>query len=86
VVKFWSVAGLPPMRPYDLRHSFASLLIAEGRSVLEVAQLGHAPTMTLDVYGHVLAELAGQPRRTAGELIAEARENVRVKFARAATG
>jgi hypothetical protein len=29
---------------YDLRHSFASLLIAEGRSVVEVAaQLGHAP-------------------------------------------
>ena len=56
-----------PMRPYDLRHSFASLLIAEGRSILEVAeQLGHAPTMTLDVYGHVIAELLDRrsaPRR-----------------------
>ena len=37
------------MRPYDLRHAFCSLLIAEGLSVVEVArQAGHAPTMTLD--------------------------------------
>jgi integrase len=80
-------AGPPAMRPYDLRHSFASLLFAEGRSVIEVAQqLGHAPSMSLDVYGHVLAEVAGQPRRPASELIAEARKNVRVKFARAAAG
>jgi integrase len=72
-----AAAKLEPMRPYDLRHSFASLLIAEGRSVLEVAeQLGHAPTMTLDVYGHVLAELAAQTKRPAADLIAEARERL----------
>jgi hypothetical protein len=45
--------------------------------VLEVAeQLGHAPTMTLDVYGHVLAELAAQTKRPAADLIAEARERL----------
>ena len=34
--------GLEHARPYDLRHSFASLLIHEGRSVMYVArQLGH---------------------------------------------
>ena len=55
-----TAAKLPAMRPYDLRHSLASLMIAEGRSILEVAeQLGHAPTMTLDVYGHVLAAVDG---------------------------
>jgi len=56
-------------------HSFASLLIAEGRSVVEVAaHMGHAPAMTLDTYGHVIAELAGKPSRPADELIAQARE------------
>ncbi|HEY2651201.1 MAG TPA: tyrosine-type recombinase/integrase, partial [Solirubrobacteraceae bacterium] len=30
-------AGLSPMRPYDLRHSWVSLLIAEGATVVEVA-------------------------------------------------
>lgn len=44
-------------RPYDLRHSFASLLLAEGRTVHYVAaQLGHSPTLTLNVYGHLFAE------------------------------
>ena len=34
--------GLAYQRPYDLRHSFASLLLHEGRSVIYVArQLGH---------------------------------------------
>jgi hypothetical protein len=57
---------------------------AEGRSVVEVVeQLGHAPTMTLDVYGHVLGELAGQPRRSAEDLIRDARANVRAESVRA---
>ena len=35
-------AGLAHARPYDLRHSFASLLLHEGRSVIYVARrLGH---------------------------------------------
>ncbi len=51
-------AGLGHPRPYDLRHSFASLLIREQRtSIVELAQqLGHAPTMTLNTYAHVFAE------------------------------
>ncbi len=53
-------AGVEPVpRPYDLRHSFASLLLAEGRTVHYVAgQLGHSPEMTLTRYGHVMAEFA----------------------------
>jgi integrase len=50
-------AGLTDARPYDLRHSFVSLLIHEGRSVVDIGrQAGHSPTMTLDVYGHVFDE------------------------------
>jgi hypothetical protein len=38
-----------------MRHTFASILIAEGRDVIDVAaQLGHAkPSITMDVYGHL---------------------------------
>jgi integrase len=62
-------------RPYDLRHAFASLLLAEGRSVHAVApQLGHAPSMTLDTYRHVIDELEGQGRIDAEAEIRAARE------------
>ena len=55
-----AAVGLEKTRPYDLRHSFCSLLIHEGATVVEVArQLGHSPTMTLNTYGHVFDELRG---------------------------
>jgi integrase len=43
------------LRFYDLRHTCASLLIAQGASVKAVqAQLGHATaSITLDTYGHL---------------------------------
>lgn len=73
-------AGFEPSsipRPYDLRHSFASLLLAEGRTVHDVAkQLGHSAEMTLRVYGHVIDEYAGleqTSRPSADEEIARAR-------------
>ena len=67
-------AGLPHARPYDLRHSFASLLLHEGRSVIYVArQLGHSAKYTLEDYGHVIDELDGQPRLAAEDAIAAAR-------------
>jgi len=70
-------AGLGQPRPYDLRHSFASLLIREQRvSVVDLAdQLGHAPTMTLDTYSHVMREHRGAPTRDAEGWIREARRN-----------
>jgi integrase len=68
-------AGAPGIRPYDLRHAFCSLLIAEGLSVVEVArQAGHAPTMTLDTYAHVFAEADGGERVPAEVAIRQARE------------
>jgi integrase len=46
-------------KPYDLRHSFASLLLAEGRTVHYVAdQLGHDAALTLSTYGHLIDEFA----------------------------
>jgi integrase len=53
-------------RQYDLRHSFVSLLIAQGATVVEVArQAGHAPTMTLSTYAHLFDELADGDHRPA---------------------
>jgi hypothetical protein len=52
-------AGLPHrLRFHDLRHTCASLLIAQGASVKAVqAQLGHASaTVTLDRYGHLFPD------------------------------
>ncbi|MEA2291967.1 MAG: hypothetical protein QOF17_987 [Solirubrobacteraceae bacterium] len=67
--------GVAGMRPYDLRHAFCSLLIAEGLSVVEVArQAGHAPTMTLNTYAHVIADLEGAERVSAEAAIRAARE------------
>jgi integrase-like protein len=49
-------AGLPHFRLYDLRHTFASQLLAEGTPITYVsAQLGHArPTTTLQWYARWL--------------------------------
>jgi integrase len=70
------VAGLDHARPYDLRHSFASLLLHEGRSVIYVArQLGHGAGLTLSTYGHVIDELEDQPHRDAEATIVAARES-----------
>jgi len=48
-------AGLPKMRFYDLRHTHASLLIAEGVHPKKIAErLGHASIkLTMDLYGHL---------------------------------
>jgi integrase-like protein len=45
-------ANLPTFRPYDLRHTFASLLLSSAVPILYVSQqLGHAnPTTTLKYY------------------------------------
>ena len=44
------------IRFHDLRHTFASLLIANGEDVVRVSRLlGHSsPTTTLTVYSHML--------------------------------
>ncbi len=67
-------AGVEHARPYDLRHSFASLLLHEGRSVIYVArQLGHDARLTVTTYGHVIDEFEDAPRLDAHTAITNAR-------------
>src|SRR4051794_6267576 len=68
--------GIDGARPYALRHAFASLLIHEGRlSIVEIAeQLGHSPTVCLNTYAHVIAELRGAEKVDAEEQILLARK------------
>ncbi len=66
--------GIPYQRPYDLRHSYASLLFHEGRSVVYVArQVGHSTAVCMRTYGHVIEELEDAPRITAEDAIRVAR-------------
>jgi integrase len=69
-------AGVPEASPYTLRHSFCSLLLHEGRSVIYVArQMGHDAKLTLSTYGHVIDELEDAPRVPAEDAIRAARSN-----------
>lgn len=68
-------AGLSPdFRPYDLRHSAASVFIYAGWTPADIAhQLGHSIEISARVYMHVMEEMRGRPTRPLDELIAEAR-------------
>lgn len=57
-------AGLPPITFHQLRHTAASLALAQGVPVVNVsAMLGHAgPHITLKIYAHILP---GSERQTA---------------------
>ena len=67
-------SGLPNIRFHDLRHSCASLLVAQGlhpRVVME--QLGHSTIkLTVDTYSHVLPELQRQAADTMDGLFGRA--------------
>jgi integrase len=60
-------AGLPDIRPYDLRHTCATLLLLAGEDVKVVSErLGHSTCrLTLDTYQHVLP---GMQERAAAKL------------------
>ena len=66
-------AGIAKMRFYDLRHTHASLLIAEGVHPKKIAErLGHASIkLTMDLYGHLFEgcdkESAERMQRIFGE-------------------
>ncbi|MCW3000849.1 MAG: site-specific integrase [Conexibacter sp.] len=71
------MADVEHATPYTHRHSFASLLLHEGRSVIYVArQLGHDARLTLSRYGHVIDELEEQPQIPAEQAIREARSHL----------
>ena len=49
-------AAIPQIRFHDLRHTYASLLLAQGENIKYIqTQLGHSsPTVTLNVYAHLM--------------------------------
>ena len=51
-------AEIPRLRFHDLRHSYASLLIEQGENIKYIqTQLGHStPTVTLDIYTHLMKD------------------------------
>ncbi|MGZ4367096.1 MAG: tyrosine-type recombinase/integrase, partial [Gaiellaceae bacterium] len=70
--------GIESPRPYDLRHSLASLLFAEGMNPAEIAErMGHSLETLLRTYTHVIEELRGAEREPAETLIAKARSTRR---------
>lgn len=63
--------------PYDLRHSFVSLLLAADRRPHYVAdQVGHDPAETISRYGHLIAEFKGAAAIDPAEEIQRARREV----------
>jgi integrase len=63
--------------PYDLRHSFASLMFHEQRNPLEIADmLGHSPQVLFSTYAHVIAELRGAAPISAEDQIKAARSRI----------
>lgn len=80
------VAGLDPVpRPYDLRHSFASLLLAEGRQPLSVTrQLGHSVNVLLSTYAHLIDEDEERQNIDAEAEIARAGRNACTRSVRTA--
>jgi integrase len=67
--------GVAITRPYDLRHSFCSLLIHEGRlSVAEIAeQMGDTVATIMSTYIHVMDEARGAEKISAEDAIRAAR-------------
>jgi len=63
-------AGLEELRIHDLRHSFASILINNGRSIYEVQKiLGHTQITTTQRYAHLSQESLISAANTAASYI-----------------
>lgn len=63
-------AALPDVRLHDLRHSFASIAIADGISLVVIGKLlGHALAETTERYAHLADEaIADAAKRISGSL------------------
>lgn len=71
-------AGARITRPYDLRHSIASLWLRERVDPVTVARrLGHSVAVLYGTYAHVMDDLEDDDARTTDEMIAEARKTAR---------
>lgn len=66
-------ASLPEVRIHDLRHSFASFLINNGRSLYEVQKiLGHTQVRTTQRYAHLSQETLLEAANTAMNALGDA--------------
>jgi integrase len=65
------LSGVPVIRPYDLRHTAASMWLANGASIRAVAdRLGHEdPAITLRYYAHCLPSEQGAIAQMAARLL-----------------
>ncbi len=65
-------AGLPRVRFHDLRHSCASLLLAEGVHPKVVQEmLGHSTiSVTMDTYSHTLPSMGAEAAERLDALLA----------------
>jgi integrase len=68
-------AGLPPFRPYDLRHSHASLLIDLGAHPKAISdRMGHTEIgVTMNVYGHLFEGAEGELTKDLDDLLERSR-------------
>jgi len=63
--------GLPEVRMHDLRHSFASFLVNQGRSLYEVQRLlGHADAKTTMRYAHLSPQALIDAANVVGAVVA----------------
>jgi integrase len=78
-VKWGTWVKVADFRPYDLRHTCATLLIYESRPPTELAEhLGHAdPGFTMRVYGHVYRDSGKRRRQPVADAITTARKAAR---------
>jgi integrase len=67
-------SGLPRARFHDLRHTHASLLVADGTAIKVVSErLGHAhPAFTMHTYQHLLPGMSGAAAERFATLVATA--------------
>lgn len=70
-----AAAGVPGITPYFLRHTYASLRLAEQKLSLQeiAAEMGHTVEVLAGEYAHVISEYRGQGPIDPDQLIADVR-------------
>ena len=66
-------AEIGKIRFHDLRHTYASLMIEQGENIKYIqSQLGHSsPTVTLNVYAHLMKKVNQEAARRLEKVILE---------------
>jgi site-specific recombinase XerD len=64
-------AGITGLRPHDLRHHFASMLVSSGHSLPIIGQLlGHSQVSTTQRYAHLFDDVLKAATEKVGEIVA----------------